>query len=465
MTILISPIIFLALFTLFYWWSEPVARMISEQPEMIEMTGMLAATGIWLLAALVIKRIIFIIVVAVRGSAPSKLVIDIVGILIFALAILGVIAFVFEQPVNGLIATSGFMVAIVGFALQGMISDLFSGLALNIEQPFKIGDWLEVDGQESGKVTDINWRATRLVTINGKSVIVPNGLLSGKKFINYNTPERHFRVNKTICLDYSLPPERAVNILISAAEGTEGVLDMPKPVVWIKECNERGVLYIIHFWVADYPNQFPTSRALLTNVLNHLNQAGIFPAMPKRDIYLEREPVREIVGELDTRTLLHRVDLFKQLGSEVIDDLVELLKPTQYKTGSSVVTEGESGSSLFVIVIGRLEVTKVGEDGEVMHLAVLPPGVVFGEMSLLTGLPRSATVSALTDTTLIEVDKQHLEPILRRYPEVVDVLTEMQAHRHASTASLGLSKEEEELVKDVGVAAALKKKMLSFFGL
>ena len=463
--ILVAPSLFMLLLILFYSWSAPLAALISDHSDSAMWLQMGVATMMWLLSALLLKRFVLLSLLKLRASAPSKLVIDLLGVLFFALAILGVIAFVFDQPVTGLLATSGFMVAVIGFALQGMISDLFSGLALNLERPFKIGDWIEVDGNESGKIVEINWRATRLVTINGESVVVPNGMLSGHKFINFNTPERHFRVNKTICVDYSVPPERAVAILSNAAEGTDGVLKEPKPVVWIKECTDRGVLYIIHFWVADSPNQFPTSRAVLTNVLNHLNQAGIYPAMPKRDVVIERAPVREIVKELDTEALLRRTDLFRNLGDVVLERLLEVLQPTEMPAESDVVSEGDAGSSLFIIVMGRLEVTQKGEDGKARHLAVLWPGAVFGEMSLLTGMSRSATVSCITAATLIEVRKAHLEPILRQYPEVANTLSEMQAQRHAHTASLGLTPEEEERAKEVGVVACLKEKMLRFFGI
>ncbi len=463
--ILLAPSLLMLSLLLLYGWSEPLGALISDHINAERYLQMGLETLMWLTAAWILKRLLQLSIVAIRREAPSKLVIDILGILFFALAIMGTIAFVFDQPVTGLLATSGFMVAIVGFALQGMISDLFSGLALNIERPLEIGDWIEVDGHEAGKVVEINWRATRLVTINGESVVVPNGLLSGHKFINFNKPERHFRVNKTLCVDYSVPPERAVAILINAAESTEGVLDDPKPVVWIKECIDRGVLYIIHFWVADYPNQFPVSRAVLTNALNHLNHAGVYPSMPKRDIVIEHAPVRQIVKDLDTDALLRRTDLFRNLGDVVLLQLLQVLEPMEWEAGSDVVKEGEGGSSLFIIVMGRLEVTQQNEAGAVRHLAVLWPGMVFGEMSLLTGMPRSATVTTITATTLIEVKKDHLAPILHQFPEVADTLSEMQAQRHAHAASLGFTDEEQARAEEMGVVACLKEKMLSFFGI
>ena len=153
-----------------------------------------------------------------------------------------------------------------------------------MEHPFAVGDWIETAFGVTGKVLDANRRAVHFVTTEGRVVVMPNTVLANNQFINLNAPHRYFQLKKTICLDYSVPSERMVPIFQAAMEATEGVLKEPKPIVLIDECNDRGVVYSLNFWVSDYPDSFPISRQVVINALKFLDQDGLVPAYPKRDI-------------------------------------------------------------------------------------------------------------------------------------------------------------------------------------
>ncbi|MDP6804846.1 MAG: cyclic nucleotide-binding domain-containing protein [Rhodospirillales bacterium] len=172
----------------------------------------------------------------------------------------------------------------------------------------------------------------------------------------------------------------------------------------VGECTERGVEYVMHFWLDDYPTQFPISRDVVFNALNYLNQAGLAPAYPKRDVTIYESTAREIARDLNAAELLHRVELFHPLDSAVLAQLASDVHPLELGSGATVVGEGDSGQSMFVVA-GRLEVLNKVHDGEERRIATLEPGSVFGEMSLLTGSPRSATVVSMTPVTLLEVGK------------------------------------------------------------
>lgn len=431
--------------------------------------GAAAATALWLCAAWLTKRALeYVLVVVARARHVEfpKILLDVGGVVLFAAAIMALTAFVYDRPVTGIVATGGVLVAIIGFALQAMISDVFSGIALNVERPFRIGDWIEMESGEAGEVIEINWRATRLVTINGEAITIPNGVLAGRRFINFYAPKRPFRVHKTICLDYSAPPERAAAVLTSAIQATDGVLADPPPIVLVGECTERGVEYIMHFWLDDYPKQFPISRDVVFNALNHLNQAGLAPAYPKRDVTLYERAAREIERDLDVAELLHRVELFHPLDSAVLARLASDVHPLELGSGATVVGEGEGGQSMFVVVAGRLQVLNKDDDGEQRRIATLEPGSVFGEMSLLTGSPRSATVESMTPVTLLEVGKTDLERVLRADPHLADELSRIQARRHEEKGTaLHFTAEDEKRASEIGVGAAIKAKILSFFDL
>jgi small-conductance mechanosensitive channel len=134
-----------------------------------------------------------------------RLLSDLVRVLLFGLALLAILIYVFEGAAVGFFATSSVLIAVVGFALRNIISDVFSGIALNFERPYRLGDWIEVAPGTVGRVTDIDWRATRLVTRDGVTVIVPNGLLAGGRLINYSYPQPAFRISLRIALDANVP--------------------------------------------------------------------------------------------------------------------------------------------------------------------------------------------------------------------------------------------------------------------
>src|SRR4051812_48369694 len=196
---------------------------------------------------------------------------DLVGLIAFGLAVLGIVGIVLHQPITGLLATSGLVAAVIGLATQRMIADIFAGLALSVERPFGVGDWLEIGSGLAGKIIEANWRAVRLVTIEGRAVVVPNSVLANNHFTNVSAPQRYFRLKRQICMDYSAPSERVVPILHAAMVSTPGVRKDPQPIVLIDETNDRGVVYSLNFWVSDFPEQFPVSRDVVITALRFLD--------------------------------------------------------------------------------------------------------------------------------------------------------------------------------------------------
>jgi len=402
-----------------------------------------------------------------RGSDKEvpRLLTDVIGVIIFVVAITIIVSVVFDRPVTGLLATSGLIMAILGFALQNTFSNIFSGMALNIENPFHIGDWLEIDSGEIGQVTDFNWRATRLLTIEGKTIIIPNGKLAEKKFINLNAPERYYRIKQPIHVDYSAPTDRVQNILTSAIQATDGIAKEMPSVVLLEGCTERGVLYTLNYWVPDYPQSFGITNRAITNALNYLDQAGLMPSYPKRDIVILETPRQEIIRKVDIGNLLQRVELFQLLNEESLNVLQQKAHVLDFAAGTVIVQENESGDSLFVVVSGLLEVLKTSPGGQLNKVAVLSPGQILCEMSLLTGSPRNATIIARTPVIVVEVKKDHFEPILRQNPELINLITEIQLKRQESNDAI-LKEAGNELDKVNKInSVSLRSKIMRFFQL
>ncbi|BAI73839.1 mscS Mechanosensitive ion channel (plasmid) [Azospirillum sp. B510] len=409
------------------------------------------ASAAWLVAAWAGAGLIALLAAGKGGLNPDgtprppripRLLADLLRFFVYGAAVLAILAFVFEQPVTGLLATSGVAIAVLGFALRNMIADIFAGIALNIENPYRLGDWLELSPGVTGRVDEINWRATRLIASDGTAIVVPNGIVAGSRFVNYSRPNPAFRSGVPILLDQEVPVERAKRILLSAMLCADGVLSNPRPDVLVDAVTPNGISYLARFWTDDGARLSQVRDAVLTAALANLGRAGIEPASPKQDIR-RRQPVLHDTERL-RRGLLRRPEMFDAFDDEEVEALAQAMHRVDIPAGGAAVREGDAGDSLFVIAEGVFDVevsvsAADGADGGFrtgpMHVTRLRPGDLFGEMSLLTGQPRSASVIACTDAVVFELARSHLDPILRRRPELAEKLAELMAERQTRNAA------------------------------
>ncbi|WP_372399142.1 mechanosensitive ion channel family protein [Azospirillum sp. HJ39] len=383
-----------------------------------------------------------------NGQRPPRiprLLADLLRFFVYGVAVLAILAFVLEQPVTGLLATSGVAIAVLGFALRNMIADIFAGIALNIEHPYRLGDWLELSPGVAGRVDEINWRATRLISSDGTAIIVPNGIVAGSRFTNYSRPTPAFRAAVPILLDQEVPVERAKRILLSALLCADGVLPTPRPDVIVEGVTPNGVAYLARFWADDGARLSLVRDAVLTAALANLARAGIEPARPKQEIHRRRPAPPD--GDGLRHGLLRRLDLFDAFDDGEVEALARAMRPHHLPAGAAAVRQGDAGESLFVIAEGVFDVQAAapanaipadaegGQHPRLLHLTRLQPGDLFGEMSLLTGQPRSASVVACTDALVFELERSHLDPLLRRRPELAERLAELMAERQSRNSA------------------------------
>lgn len=426
--------------------------------------------AVWLAAAWVATALFSAIVFHYarrRGTQNKlpKLLRDVGRIIILFCAGLAIVSQVFNQPLGGLLATSGVAAAIIGFSVQKTIADVIAGVALNVEQSVKLGDWIEASPGAIGKVVEVTWRTTHLQTIDGRLIVIPNSTLISGSFTNLNAPQRFLRTSKVIEIEYEVPAERVVQILHAAIIATNGVLRDPPPTVTIDRLADNGIDYDMHFWVADYPDTFRVSREVLINALKFLDQVGISPVYPKTDVMLVEPMQRHIDRRIDVAGILRRMPFFAAFEPPALESLARNSPLRHFAAQNVVVREDEAGASLFVVLTGLLEVTKKVPDKPDRRVGQLVPGELFGEMSLLTGASRSATVTAVTPSILLEIDKAQIEPILASHPEAIAALGQLVAGRAAANESiLALWPEEKQEITRLGVAAFLRAKIASFFG-
>ena len=409
------------------WVSGHVAPVLGVMAA--DALSLLVAVGAWLGAAWLASRVVDLAVARNARSVPvPRLATDLLRALIYGVAVLGILAYALGQPVTGLLATSGVLIAVLGFALRNMIADIFSGIALNIEHPYRIGDWIELPPGIIGRVDEINWRATRLVAQDGSTLTVPNGLAAGSRLINYSQPGGGFRAGVPITLDADIPAPRAKRILLSAVVCCGMVPPEPRPDVVAEAITLHGVTYLVRFWVRDYARLATTRDAVTTAILEQLSRAGLEPAHPKQETARAQRTAVPSSPEGLGRELLAHVDLFAAFRDDELAELAAGMRPRLVPAGEAVVRQDETGTSLFLVAEGALDV-RGSFGGPAILLDHMGPGDVFGEMSLLTGQPRSASVIANTDAMVYELDKDTLDPILRRRPELAARLADLMGLR------------------------------------
>lgn len=394
----------------------------------------LTQAAIWLTGAFVLIRVVDILIwkgVVVRqtGVPATRLLMDLGNGVILITAVVSIIAFVFRQPVTGLIATSSVAVAIVGFALKSLISDLFSGIAITLERPFRLGDWVEITGGSVGKVLNVSWRTTGLLLESGVYVMVPNGRLSEMVLRLYDRPSSPWRDEIDITLPYDITARQAERILVAAATDVPGILDHERaPDIRIVDFGDNGTKWRLRFWVPDFPSRSRLRYEVQRNVLRNLHFSGVAVPAHRVEAMVSRGSVPASVSR-GAEAFLGRVSLFEMLAAEEIAELTTKAEIRLVPAGTILVRNGDEGASLFLVKEGLCEVLMPDGDHREQSVAHLSPGAFFGEMSLLTDEPRSATVRTMVDSLIIEINRDALQPILARRDAVVEGMSRALAER------------------------------------
>ncbi len=460
------------------FFSEALARLSAET-----WTALLQAWQVllWASGAFLVDRLFRTLiwdglVRQLRGRPVPRLMQQMFGLVIYFLALVGIVGMVFERPVTAIWTATGGLGIVVGLAVRDLILDFFSGIAINVEQPFVIGDWiciLDRDFWNSeisngiGCIAEINWRTTRIRTIENNTLVIPNSKLSTATITNFGMPSADSRFELDVSLDPSVPYERALRILGAAVQSLVGEVLLPerKSKVKVSGLDQVGVTYRIKYWIR--PAETSPSRArhrVTSSILAHLKQAGITLAYPKQDLFYQEMPPRQT----DTLSLAGRVELlsrnrlFGSLDQQAREVLAPAMKRRYFEAGRDLIRQGDEGASMFILVEGLVAVLIV-RDGEEVKVAQMEPGSFFGEMSLLTGDPRSATIRAATDTVAFEITRDDLDTVLKQRPEVAETLSRAVArHQLADSARAEMSAKEREAQTE-NAARQIVNKMKSFF--
>ncbi len=410
-------------------------------------TGLaVAALAFELLAAVGVAQVLLFWIALPRvGVSVPRIVVDVVTAIASLIALIAVgkrAGF----SVTGLITTSAVLTAVLGFAMQDTLGNLMGGLALQMDSSIKVGDWIALGpGQPSGQVTEIRWRYTALETRSWETIIVPNSMLMKGQVVVFGRrqgqPER-VRRQIDFHIDFRTPPTEVLDV-VRRGIFTDRVPNMasePAPQVLFLNVRDSYAVYCVRYWLEDIAVDDPTDSEVRVRIYFALLRAGLSMSIPAQTLFVtadtdERRDRKQREEQARRLTAVGKVDLFEPLGPDERVRVAEQLRHTPFAAGEVVCHEGDDDECLYMLVRGEAAV-RIGQGPTMREVARLGSGQFFGEMSLMTGEPRSASVVAMTDLDCYLLDKESFRELVRARPALTDRIAELLAARREALASV-----------------------------
>lgn len=328
------------------------------------------------------------------------------------------------------LVTTSAVLAVLGLALQGTITNVLAGLTLQLERSFALGQWIQV-GDQVGKVLEVRTRHTALLTRDGDVVIVPNADLVGSQVLSLGGPGGAQRVTCRVGFHYRHPPNAVKQVLLAAVRDVPGVLAFPPPDCLVVGFGDSAVEYGLRYWLDDFEQQVTIESDVCTRVWYAARRAALEIPYPMRVLV---PPTGEAAGgpgeRADHAAALARVELFGGLSDADRDLLAGGTQLAHFAAGERILRQGDPGDSLYLVSEGTVSV-RLGVDALEREVAQLGPGQMLGEMSLVTGEPRQASCVAITDVACRVVDREAFRQLLDARPEVAEVVSKVLAARQA----------------------------------
>jgi small-conductance mechanosensitive channel/CRP-like cAMP-binding protein len=354
--------------------------------------------------------------------------------------------------ISVLLTSTAIVTGVIGFAMQGVLGNLLAGMSLHASRSISVGDFIEVDGR-IGKVILVNWRETRLRTLGGHMVIVPNAKLADLTIRNFSSPTSLRRHEVAVAASYGDKPGDVIDALIEAAQSVPLVEKHPAPDAYVTGFKDFCIEYVLRFWSKQYEQYIMIQGHVMRMIWYKFNRRGIEIPFPmsgrllgnfleavhaqqfEKPLASEIEScVDDLLGSDFGRKLMAGPDGLCLLSRDELKAVARNVKRTHFTQGETLMRQNEGGESFYILVRGKVHGSIANPDTSRNVEFDLNSGAIFGEMSLLTGLPRSATITAVTNCELLEFDRIAFACLLSVREEILQVLSDLAAARTAENA-------------------------------
>jgi small-conductance mechanosensitive channel/CRP-like cAMP-binding protein len=363
----------------------------------------------------------------------------------------------------------------IGFAAQSTLGNLMGGISLQLDNTYRIGDWIEVDGL-TGEVVSIRWRYTALATVTNVTIVIPNAELMKSKvtLLGRRGDERvGWRRPIEFGVGYEWTPGQVLAVVTSALERLEIPLVASKPMA---HCvcagfDASAIKYVVYYWLTDIKSYLETDSRVRVHIYAALGRAGMEIPISRQDLYLHSARTMAATmgaSERNSRvSLLRSLELFAPLNDDETHALAAQLRPAPMAAGDVITQQGEPSDSLYILARGGVEIFRDGEHRQGRKLlAKLAAPAFFGEMGLLTGQARTATIIAGSEVLCYRLDKSGFEAIIQARPELAEAMSRTVAARSAANDATLASLSAEARAQATGTRASeLVRRIRQFFGL
>jgi small-conductance mechanosensitive channel/CRP-like cAMP-binding protein len=336
--------------------------------------------------------------------------------------------------VTGLITTSAVATAVLGLSIQDLLVNFVGGVVLELEQTFKVGDWIHTD-HVSGAVTGVRLRHTVIHTAENDTVLLPNSSLMRAPVTIVSRKHRRLI---PFHLPYGCDPSSVIEAVGNALATSpiKGVCGEPKPRCFIVEFNPQYVVFGVFAWLHEPPKEYLAVSAVLMRIHYALARLGLPLQSISTAIALSHIEA-PAASNTDEKHLgvLRSIPIFRSLPEDAGQLLAPSLKCVVFAPGEFVIRQGDNGDSMYILIAGSVDVHIESDSGVSEYVATLEPGQFFGEMSLLTGEQRTANVIAMTTAECLVVDKASLTHLFQWHPELASDISEVIAARQTSLAA------------------------------
>lgn len=408
--------------------TDPAVSPVRMSPTEVGWFRFIIGLGITLACLIVLDHLLIGgYLVQQRGlylPGPLRLAIQIV-----LLAIVGLILLRMALRINviALVAVPTVLTAVIGFALKDTITRLFEGIMLG--RIMHIGDWVSLVGKE-GQITNISLGHVTLQTREGDWLMVPNNLVAQKEIVNYSRPTRQHLCSVTVEAAFNDSPPRVIEVLERAAASAPGVVAQPAPQALFAAYQDSGIQYRVRFWIDNYAERMQIESRVLAYIWQAFRRSGIEIPYPVRVMQppTQAEQTAE-QSRAAIRERLTKIDFLAGLSPAEFDRLATGVERRVYLPGEAVVREGEPGEELFYVDRGNATITAGNQ-----AVVKLSAGQYFGEMSLLTGEPRAATVTADTELHVLVIGKRIMQELIAANPTLAEHMGATLVERQAALA-------------------------------
>lgn len=419
------------IFVLFCWVMlsvgiSPLQPPLWPEDPVLNLMATVLGIGWWLFAARVLTVILGNGLMS-RAGRNARLLYDLMGAVIFLIGIIGAAAYVLQLPVKGLLATSGAMAIVIALAVQSTLSDLFSGIVINTTKPYQLGDQVSIDATQ-GKVVEIDWRSTHLITDMGAIAVVPNSVAAKARIINFSRPGDVQGVSVTITVPSSVRPRRVIDALEKTLRGTQALLPEFSTKVSIKSSHLEYTEYELKGYIALEQDKTEVCNLMFDLAHRHLEATGV-----SWDTDQDSQPWNR------QRQLLEDVRIFRSLSNDERDRLAGEMTPVDYQANEVLLAFDEVADGLMIISTGVVSVSI--HDGEKLLEAMrIGPGEVMGEEGVLAESPSRGEFRSITSGRYFRIEKAVLDNQLKHPGDLKSALSNLQDQRQGIRQAIVMQK-------------------------